>query len=63
LSLLTSLGLGCLEINEVKSSIGVNNKIDSEIEEVLLHDKLIRHSITKWRSKKLDKKEELTRLS
>lgn len=59
LSLLTSLGLGCLEINEVKSSIRVDNKIDSEIEEVLLHDKLIRHSITKWRSKKLDKKDEL----
>lgn len=58
LSLLTSLGLGCLEINKFESPLKAEEKVENHIDEMLLHDRLIKKSITTWRSKKLDKTNE-----
>lgn len=54
LSLLTSMGLGCLEINKVESPLKTEEKVENQIDEMLLHDRLIKKSIITWRSKKLD---------
>lgn len=54
LSLLTSVGLGCLEINKFESPLKTEEKVENQIDEMFLHDRLIKKSFTTWRSKKLD---------
>lgn len=54
LSLLTSVGLVCLEINKFESPLKAEENVESQVDEMLLHERLIKKSITTWRSKKLD---------